>query len=356
MLLDAVPPKHCCSAAFKNLAGNISGFSRFKVGASRGKSVRGEFAIPCSPNEATFSSGVSQQQQNQQDLSISAARTEYMASTDIGGNDNGGAPPHGGDGKWDGPGGDPSPSGGTGIHPLALLIHGIRGKLAADPYFVQKLMTECGLDAAIIIGVNAMGRRERFFRELEFTLCQLAVSLLSDFAIVYLLAPSINRPPAITGILRARLNLNGLPAHVFQVSPIGAPPYTLGARGATFMLKGLQYGLVGLFMGALGASCVHGLIRLRERFDPTFVPPKTVQSIVGTGTAWSGFMATSSNIRYNLVTVLEDLAYMRGPRAGQMGSFALRLLNNWAGAAQWVKVTEVHNIRQQWEPSRLKTQ
>lgn len=310
------------------------------------KGMRGK-PCKCTPHEAALSTNIHQQQE----ISLHAPASEYTLSPSTGGgNDGGGSPPKDKD-RWESSGNDPSPSGGTWFHPLALLLNGVRGRLEADPYFAHKLLIECGLDAAIIVSVNVMARKERFLKELEFTLCQLAISLFSDFAIVYLLAPSTTRPPPITGTLRAKLRLNALPAHVFQFSPAGSPPFTIKSRLATFLLKGTQYGAVGMAMGALGAACVHGLIRVRESVDPTFIPPETVQSILGTGAVWSGFMATSSNIRYNVLTICEDIFYLRGPIVGQMGSFALRLINNWAGAAQWVAVTRIHNIDEEWIPA-----
>ena len=306
----------------------------------------------CSPNESSaFSASGMNQMQSQQDSAIPATMAQdfVVESTDFGGgHGNDGSPPHDGNDRW-GDSGEP-PSKGVGLGPLALLLRGVRGRLEADPYFGTKLLIECGLDAAIITGANIIARKERFWRELEFTFCHLAISLLSDFGLVYLLAPSTARPPPVTGSLRARLKLNLLPAHVFQISPSGAAPFTARARLATFVLKGVQYGAVGLCMGSLGAACVHALIHIRESLDPNFIPPKRVQSILGTGAVWSGFMATSSNIRYNALTVLEDIMYMKGPGMGKAGSFALRLINNWAGAAQWVAVTSVHSIEEEWKP------
>jgi hypothetical protein len=241
------------------------------------------------------------------------AHTDHNISTDHGGGDGAGSPPNNDDKcrRW---GDGEPPSRGRRLGALALLLRGIRGRLEADPYFGTKLLIECGLDAAIITGANMAARKERFWRELEFTFCHLAISLLSDFGLVYLLAPSTARPPPVTGSLRARLKLNLLPAHVFQSSLPGKAPFTVRARVATLLLKGVQYGAIGLGMGALGAMCVHGLIHFRETMDPSFVPPKTVQSIIGTGAVWSGFMATSSNIRYNALTALEDMVYMRAPQ------------------------------------------
>ena len=45
-------------------------------------------------------------------------------------------------------------------------------RCAADPDFTFKLAVECGLDALIIVTVNLLARRERFFSELEFVLSQ----------------------------------------------------------------------------------------------------------------------------------------------------------------------------------------
>lgn len=301
-------------------------------------------------------SGISSQMYTQDSAILATttmqARTEHRTDVDNGngGGAGSGSPPENHNKRWD-DSGDP-PSRGAGLGPLALLLRGIRGRLEADPYFATKLLIECGLDAAIITGANIAARKERFLRELEFTFCHLAISLLSDFGLVYLLAPSTTRPPPVTGSLRARLKLNLLPAHVFQLSPAGQVPFSVKARLATLLLKGVQYGAIGLCMGALGAACVHGLIIIREKIDPTFIPPKTVQSILGTGAVWSGFMATSSNIRYNALTVLEDMMYLQGPGMGKIGSFALRLVNNYAGAAQWVKVTSIHNIEEEWKPRR----
>jgi hypothetical protein len=270
--------------------------------------------------------------------------------TDSGDGDNGAAPPPDGpgdDGNNDDDENDPKP---PLSHPLSFLLRGIHGKLAADPFFARKLLVECGLDAVIIVGVNIAARQERFLPEIEFTCCQLAVSLLSDFALVYLLAPSIYRSAAAPGSLQYKLEF--LPSHVFQKSPSAVTPFTKTSRFTTFLMKGVQYSGVGYAMGCLGAASIQGLIWVRERLDPVFIPPPSVQSITGTGLAWSTFMGTSSNVRYNLVHGLEDYLYRKGAIAGTLGSVVLRLLNNYAGAAQWVFVCDKIDLDVPWVPMR----
>ena len=119
----------------------------------------------------------------------------YEPQLERGGGDSGGdddLPPNGGDGTgWSGDGGSSSDGDdGAGVewaHPLGVLLRGVRGRLAADPNFALKLGIECGLDACIIVGVNRAARGDRFLQEIDFTLCQLAISLLSDFAVSCLL-------------------------------------------------------------------------------------------------------------------------------------------------------------------------
>lgn len=49
-------------------------------------------------------------------------------------------------------------------------------RIAADPEFTFKLAAECCIDAAIIVTVNLLARRQKFFTELEFVLSQVKSS------------------------------------------------------------------------------------------------------------------------------------------------------------------------------------
>lgn len=235
-----------------------------------------------------------------------------------------------------------------------MLARGLQGRLLADPGFAYKMAVQLGLDAAIIVGVNYWGGRAKFWREIEFTICQLSISLMSDFALVYLLAPTAFVAPAAPGSLAAALAR--LPAYAFMPSPPGGPAFSLGQRCAALAFKGLQYGAVGVAMGALGTACVHGLLALRERSDPNFQPPARVQSVAGVATLWAAYMATSANLRFNAVNLAEELLFGMSPAAGRAGSIALRLANNWAGAAQWVWLCNQPrlDISQPWEGRKLK--
>jgi len=242
------------------------------------------------------------------------------------------------------------------------LAAGVRARAAADPAFAYKLAVECGLDAAIIVCVNAGARGwdwRRLGGDAEFVLSQVAVSLLNDFALVYLLAPTVPvgaataaaaAAAAVTGLgfsaaLRSRLA--ALPSHV-----LARGPYPLSARAACFAARAAQYGAVGFSMGVLGSSLVAGLTAVREAADPAWVPPPTRQSVLGTGVGWCWFMSTSSNVRYNLVNGAEDALYgaaAAGSVPGlvpRVGSVALRLANNVAGARGWLATARALKLEQ----------
>lgn len=87
--------------------------------------------------------------------------------------------------------------------------------------------------------------------------------------------------------------------------------YSLGSRVACFAIKGVQYGLVGLTMGILGSAFVLGLTTLRTSIDKGYKPPPTYQPVFGTGLGWLIFMSGNSNLRYNLINLVEDISYER---------------------------------------------
>ena len=63
-------------------------------------------------------------------------------------------------------------------------------------------------------------------------------------------------------------------------------------------------------------------------------------------------MSSSSNLRYNILNSLEDALFARGVGVGRLGSVALRLANNWAGAAQWVALTRLLRLDEPYTPLR----
>lgn len=276
------------------------------------------------------------------------SRPAPEAHPEMGGGDGGSgnkAPPRGGDGGGGGGWEDSYFQWWENNNPLSRIVTGMKMRAAADPEFVFKICVECGLDAMIIITVNLLTRRDKFSSELEFVFSQIAVSLLNDFALVYLLAAT----PECSSRARAgsmRAIMAELPSHVFQRSPQGLQrTFTAGSRVMCFAAKAVQYGAVGLVMGTAGSGFVLCLTSIRQALDADFKPPATYQPALGTGLGWAIFMSGSSNVRYNLINFVEDFAQDRfpGPRSRAL-SILLRLSNNIFGAHSWMHLARKLNL------------
>ena len=107
----------------------------------------------------------------------------------------------------------------------------------------KQLLIECGLDLSIILGVNAASRGARFFSEVEFVASQAAVSLLNDFALVYLLAPTGLPAPSAAARGSLAAALASLPSHAFQ-----AGSFPLRARLACRVLRARSAAAVSRFV------------------------------------------------------------------------------------------------------------
>jgi Protein RETICULATA-related len=167
------------------------------------------------------------------------------------------------------------------------------------------------------------------------------VSCSNDYALVYLLSPAAGTARVANNWLARRLA--DLPPHVFA-----SGLHTRMQRFACFWWKAIQYGAIGLTMGYVGSSAVNRMTDLREMTDESFVPPTEAPSAVLTGLGWLYFMGISSNVRYNLIAAAEQLMYRRQPGlASKLGSVALRLTNNFAGAYLWVDLADEIGVCQE---------
>lgn len=246
-----------------------------------------------------------------------------------GGDGKGGA--GGGGGGWDA-GDEGSENRPSGFNPLALFLAGFKARTAADPNFPFKICLELLNDLTIILTVNFLARGERFFKEIQFVLCQAAVSLLNDTTLVYLLAPTgaktVSQATGLKGYIAS------LPANLFE-----SGSYSIAQRIGCVLYKGCIYSCIGLVMGLLGTQLVHTLTDLQERMDPAFEAPTEMQPVLKSGFAWMGFMGVNSNLRYQTVNGLERVVYaMAGDKVGlaRAGSLLVRLGNNFLGSMTWI--------------------
>ncbi len=92
----------------------------------------------------------------------------------------------------------------------------------------------------------------------------------------------------------------GCPDNAFQKVQPGMMPFTLGQRLGAPLRNGLKLFGVGFGASLFGVAITNTLIGLRSALDPTFVPLNQAQDILATSLAYGTYMATSSNLRYQV--------------------------------------------------------
>ncbi|KIY99940.1 hypothetical protein MNEG_8023 [Monoraphidium neglectum] len=194
------------------------------------------------------------------------------------------------------------------------------------------------------------------------------MAILADFMLVWLPAPTL----ALAQRQASRFDpfgrfFEGVPDNAFQVVQPGMAPFSLGQRFKAPLRNGLKLFGVGLGASLVGVVVTNSLIILRTLIDTDFVPLNQPQasaptlqppapraaalpmlrgllfapSVFATSLAYGVYMATSSNIRYQ---ILAGLIEERGIEEWFKGnyrlcaalSFVFRTSNTFIGSLLWV--------------------
>lgn len=134
----------------------------------------------------------------------------------------------------------------------------------------------------------------------------IVVGVVLDGALVTLIAPvailgaagRIIKTPGVIGSLQ-RLSAS-LPAAMFERSPAGLKPYSVGQRLGGFAIKGLEYSLAGIACGLVGQSLANGLIMAQRAIGGGADVHEDLPPIFKTSLVWGLFMGVSSNSRYQV--------------------------------------------------------
>jgi len=119
--------------------------------------------------------------------------------------------------------------------------------------------------------------------------------------------------------------------------------------------NGAKLAGVGVFSSFVGVALTNTLLGLRSVLEPGFAPPNQPQNLLATSAAYGAYMATSSNLRYQLVAgVIEERGIetvFKGNHALCAGlSLAVRTLNTFAGSLLWVDFVRLLGM-QSYKPS-----
>ncbi|CAI8612975.1 unnamed protein product [Vicia faba] len=192
-----------------------------------------------------------------------------------------------GDGSWGGDDGN-SNSKDSSFGILGLFLNGWRSRVAADPQFPFKVLSEevVGVTSAVL---GDMATRPNFgLNELDFVFSTLVVGAILNFTLMYLLAPTLGSASAKVPAIFASCPKS----HMFEP---GA--YSLLDRFGTLVYKGAIFAVVGLGAGLVGTAISNGLVSMRKKMDPSFESPNKPPPTLLNGLTWAAHMGFSSNLR-----------------------------------------------------------
>lgn len=227
---------------------------------------------------------------------------------------------------------------------------GFRERLLGDPSFLLKLAIELGIGLCTKTTAEYAKRGEKFESQLDFVAANVLMALAADFMLVWLPAPTyslgVDAATALgrkkAGILSTAMNVfSGCPENAFQRVPKGYAPFTVTQRVGAVVRNGLKLFGVGFGASVMGVAVTNGLVAARCMLDPSYVPLNAPQDVVVMSGAYGLYMATSSNLRYQVMAgVLEErvieTVFKGNPAVCGALSFALRTGNTFLGSLLWV--------------------
>ncbi|CAK0786940.1 hypothetical protein CVIRNUC_010154 [Coccomyxa viridis] len=237
---------------------------------------------------------------------------------------------------------------------LSRWFPAFRDRIMGNPRFLLVLAIEevIGCTAKTIAEYQARGKD--FWKEIDFVLSDLSLEVIGDFAIIWLLSPKKSFSRAPQGGLSHFAA--GLPGHTLQ---IGAFP--LQYRLGSLLLRAAQFFAVGCFASVVGHSLTillaekrraklehiralkqkEGAPKLLAALPLDEEPEKELAPVARNSICWGIFMATSANLRYQLLSGFDEryMAKLVPNRALNTGLTALmRFTNTLVGSAQWIHV------------------
>lgn len=205
----------------------------------------------------------------------------------------------------------------------------VRNRLIANPKLATVIAIETALGIFTMLIAEANARAGNMLKEMDFVICDLALVVATNVALVVTLSPAIKTGPPPSGLAK---KLGALPPSFMQLD--ASASQRLGA----FALNAAKFGLIGIASSTIGATATKLLVVARERITSER-PDVVLAPILSTALAYGAFVALSSSTRYQLVNALEAEVYPRLPLKPQLLpalSAVVRTLNNFLGGMSWI--------------------
>jgi hypothetical protein len=206
----------------------------------------------------------------------------------------------------------------------------LRNKLIASPHLGTVIGVETAVGLATMSIAECNARAGKLLAEADFILCDLALVVATNIALVVTLSPTVAIGAAAPRGLRAALA--GLPNTFLQPGQ-----FSLAQRVGCYAANGVQFGVIGVCSSTVGTLATKGLISLRERVT-RHRPDVQLAPLAQTALAYGAFVGVSSSTRYQLVNAVETSVFARLPVGVPIGALStvLRTANNYLGGVTWI--------------------
>ncbi|CAN6360266.1 unnamed protein product [Urochloa humidicola] len=227
---------------------------------------------------------------------------------------------------------------------------GFKERLLADDLFLTKVGIECGVGIFTKTAAEYEKRRENFFKEIDFVVCDVIMAIVADFMLVWLPAPTVSlRPPlAVNSGAIAKFFYN-CPDNAFQIALAGRS-YSLLQRVGAIVRNGAKLFAVGTSASLIGTGVTNALIKARQAVSKDAAGEVENIPILETSAAYGVYMAISSNLRYQILAgvieqrMLEPLLHRHKLALGAM-CFAVRTGNTFLGSLLWVDYARLVGVQ-----------
>lgn len=128
---------------------------------------------------------------------------------------------------------------------------------------------------------------------------------------------------------------------IFQVIQTGSQQFSTAQRWASIIINGILLFVVGFVSSIVGVGIINVLVAVRSFFDRHIEGIELSQDVLGISVAHGVYMATSGNIRYQVLAgIVEErgvnILFAHNVRLIRIVSSIIRTINTYYGSEHWI--------------------
>jgi hypothetical protein len=215
---------------------------------------------------------------------------------------------------------------------------GYRQRVAADPSFGAKSVTEILLAAGTQFTAEWERRGSQLLPEFDFVLAGVLTAVVGKYYSMWRVAPTAKGRQSRDVVAEPTLFGMNVPTNAFQRTMMdGVTIPSLQQRVASFLVPVMPLFRAGFLASCAGYGLTAVMILLRSWLVPSFVQQTQNVNILHASLYTGAFMAVVSNVRYQLLQGLIEPVIDRGlsgiPILRAAFIFAIRTANGLLGSA-----------------------